>query len=140
MAASSADIGYNSAFGIETATPGTYDDVAEVVSITPPGLTRNAVDATHLKSDNEYMEYIAGMMESGDCTIVANYVPAAGASDVLFTAFETGSDNVQITFPNGIKMQFACIFTSYEIGQITPEGKMEVTFTCKASGQPTLTA
>lgn len=140
MPASNAAIGYDTAFGIEGGTPGTYVDLAEVKAISPPGYTRDAVDVTHLKSDNGYMEYIGGMIEAGEATITLNYIPAASASDPLFTDFETGSGNYQITFPSGIRMQFAGIVVGWEPGEVSPSGVMEVTATFKASGPPSLLA
>lgn len=138
MAASQADIGYGASFGIEGATPGSYVAVAEVVSITPPGATREAVEATHLNSDDETKEFIAGLAEWGDASITVNYLPSA--SDALMTAFTGKTDKFQITFPSGVKMQFAGIVTGYEIGEVVANDKMTATFTVKCSGKATLVA
>lgn len=133
-----ADIGYNASFGIEGSTAGTYVDVAEVVSITPPGVTREAVEATHLKSPDRYKEFIAGLKETGEASITLNFVPAA--SDDVFTAFEAEEGKYQITFPNGVMLRFDGFFTAYNPPELTPEGKMEATATIKATGKPTLHA
>lgn len=138
MAASQADIGYGASFGIEGSTPGTYVAVAEVVSVTPPGASREAVDVTHLNSDNETKEFIAGMAEWGDASITVNYLPSA--TDALMTAFTAKTDKFQITFPSGVKMRFAGIVTGYEIGEIVVDDKMSATFTVKCSGAATLVA
>lgn len=132
MAASLADIGYGARFGIG-ATP-TY--VAEVVSITPPGMSRDTVDVTHLESDNAWKEYIGSLKDSGEASITINYVPTVAASDALFTAF--GSDAAQdftILFPGGtVKMTFKGIVTGYEPGDLVADDKMSLTFTVKATG------
>ena len=137
MAASSATIGYTSTFGIEGGTPGVYVPVAEVVSITPPGWTREAIDVTHLASDDGYKEFIAGMKEAGDASLTLNFVPSA--TDVLVTAFAASTGNYQIIFPNGVQLDFAGIVTQYEIGELSNE-KMSATLTIKASGAPALVA
>jgi len=138
MTATAADIGYNSAFGIEGSTPGTYVAIAEVVSITPPGVTREAIEATHLKSPEAFKEFIAGLKEAGEASITLNFVPSA--TDVVYTAFDAESGKYQITFPNGVMMRFGGFFTAYSPPQLTPDGKMEASATIKASGKPTLHA
>lgn len=134
---SNASIGYLATFGIESATPGTYDLVAEVVTITPPGYSREVVDVTHLTSPGKYKEFIAGFNEAGDATITLNFVPSA--TDALVTAFTAGTGKYQITFPNGVTMTFDGVVLSYEIGELSNE-KMTATLTIKPSGQPALAA
>ena len=137
MVATSANIGYTSTFGIEGGTPGTYDVVAEVVSITPPSFSREAIDATHLASPDRYKEFIAGMNEAGEASITLNFVPSA--TDALVAAFTATTGNYQITFPNDVTMEFSGFCMTYEIGEISND-KMTATATFKPSGAPTLTA
>ena len=42
-----AKTGFGIEFARETATPGTYAPIAEIKDVTPPGVTREVVDATH---------------------------------------------------------------------------------------------
>jgi len=79
MAASSADIGYNATFGIYNGT--TYDLVAEVTAINPPGYSRDSEEVTHLTSDNPYKEFIAAMTEMTSCSFTLNFIPSASAAD-----------------------------------------------------------
>lgn len=132
-----ADIGYNAAFGIGTG-PTTFTDVAEVVSITPPGMTRDAVDATHLKSAGAWRQFIAGLKDAGEASLTLNWV--AAANDTLLTAFNAETGNYQITFPNGVMMRFAGFFTAYTPPELTADGKMEASVTVKVTGAPTLHA
>jgi predicted secreted protein len=138
MTASNADIGFNSTFGVEGNTAGTYVPIAEVTAITPPGFTREAIDVTHLKSPDGWAEHIAGIKRGGEATLTINYIPAA--SDAVLTAFEADSGKYEITFPNGIRLQFAGFFTGYSINELTVDGKMEATGTVQMSGKPTLAA
>ena len=138
MTATTADIGYNSSFGIgDGADPEVFVLVAEVTSITPPGRTRSTIDATHLKSDDEYMEYIAAMAEAGEASIAINFTPSH--TDVLVASFEAKKGNFQILFPNGVKLTFAGIVTAYEFGELSTD-KMTATFTVKGTGKATLEA
>jgi hypothetical protein len=139
MTETAADIGFGAEFGIEGETPGTYVALAEVVAITPPGMTREKVEATHLKSPEAYKEYIAALFDTGDVSLTLNFVPSA--TDALFTAFHAASGKYQITFPNGVMMRFNGFFTGYTPPELTPEGKMESTATvARKSGKPTLHA
>jgi hypothetical protein len=133
-----ADIGYNASFEIEGDTPGTYVAVAEVVAVTPPGVTREAVEATHLKSPDRYKEFIAGLKEAGEASLTLNFVPSA--TDALYTAFDDPDGKYQITFPNGVMLRFNGFFTAYNPPELTAGGKMEATATVKATGKPTLHA
>lgn len=133
-----ANIGWGASFGIEGGTPGTYVKLAEVKAITPPGATRNTVDATHLESPDKWMEYIAGMKDTGEASITLNYVPSA--TDALFAAFNDETGNYEVTFPNGVMLRFGGIVTGWTPPELTPEGVMEATITIKPTGAPTLHA
>lgn len=138
MPATTAAISYGARFGIEGPTTGTYAYVAEVTSITPPSLSRDTVDATHLESPDGAKEYIAGLIDTGEASISINYAPSA--SDVLMASFNAPKDNFRILFPGGaVALNFAGIVTGYEIGELTPDGKMTATFTVKPTGKPTIT-
>lgn len=134
--ATNAAIGYGAAFAIYDGVS-SYVAVAEVVNITPPGRTRDAVDATHMASPNKYREYIAGLLDAGEATIEINFVPAV--SDVINTAMEAGVGTFQITHPNGIRLQFSAVVTNYE-PDMPIDGKMVANVTFKVSGKPTLLA
>jgi len=135
-----ARIGYDSSFGIATdATFATVTALAEVVSITPPGTTRNLVDATHLKSPNKYMEYITGMKDGGDASLELNYTEAESAA--LFAKLD-GDDPeyCEISLPDGSKLQFQGLFTEWSPGDISPDEKMSLSVTVKQTGPLTLVA
>jgi predicted secreted protein len=138
MARTNATRGRNAVFGIEGETPGTYVAVAEVTSIRPPSWSRDAVEATHLTSDDDYKEFIAGIKEAGEAQMTLNWVPSA--TDAMVAAFADDFGNYQITAPNGVRLQFSGFFLTYEPGEMTPEGKMTASVTIKASGKPALVA
>ena len=138
MAASNADSGFNSQFGIKGSGE-TYAMVAEVTSITPPGMTRETIEVTHLTSDDEYKEFIASLKETGEASITINFVPAA--VDPLVTAFEAGRGEYRILFPSGtVALDFRGIVTAYEIGDLVADDKMSAVFTIKGTGKASLTA
>jgi len=130
-------IGYDSSIGIEGATENEFDEIAEVVSIGPPGMTRDAVEKTHLKSPEQWKEFIAGLKEGGEASVGLNYVPSS--TDAVVAAFDKGKGRFQIKFPNGVTMTFAGVVTAFEPGELTND-KMTATLKIKCSGKPVLAA
>lgn len=126
-----ANIGYDSSFGIESGVADVYDVVAEVVSIKPPSMSRDTEDATHLKSPGAVKEFIATLKEGGDASIGLNFVPSA--TDALVAAFDAGAGKFQITFPNAVTLTFEGIVTEYDIAELT-NSKMGATLTIKPTG------
>ena len=137
MAATDADIGFGILLAKET-TPGggTYATVAiELSRLQPPGYSRDAIDASHTTSPDEFREYIEGMMDSGEIEIEGNFVP--DASDVVVAALLAGKASFQITFPNAVTWTFDAFFTNYQ-PDAPIDDKMSFSATMKVSGKPTL--
>ena len=138
MPASNAALGYGARFGIKGPST-TYTYVAEVVSLKPPGWTRDTVEVTHLGSPDSAKEYIPGLIDAGEATITINFTPAT--TDALLTAFNAPEDDFRVLFPGGtVALDFAGIVTAYEMGDLVADDKMSATFTVKATGKPVLTA
>jgi predicted secreted protein len=135
---SNADIGHGALFGIEGSTPGTYVTAAEVVAITPPGMTRDSVEVTHLTSPGKWKEYIAGLKDAGEASFTFNFVPSA--TDTVFAAFNADKGKYQITFPNGVMLRFPGFFTGYTPPELGAGEKMEASASIKATGPVTLHA
>ena len=141
MPVTSAAIGMKATFSIGDGVDGgsvTYTPVGqEVTSITSPGITREAIDATHLESPDDFREYIPGLMDTDPATIAFNYTPSA--VDPLYSAMSAGKGDFRITFPNGVKLDFSGIPQSWKPGDPSTT-TMAGEFTVKPSGKPTLSA
>ena len=136
MAASNVKIGFNTDFAIYNGT--IYADVAEVTSITWPGYARDAVEATHLNSDNQFREFIPGLMDAGEVSIEMNFIPSA--SDVILAAMTASTvGQFKITAPSGVNVVFKAIVTSYQ-PQSPVDDRMTASATFKVTGQPTWSA
>jgi predicted secreted protein len=137
MAATNADTG----FGIDLAKEdspgaGTYTSLGvEVSRIQPPGYSRDAIDASHTTSPDEFREYIEGMMDAGEVELEGNFV--ASASDAVITALLAGKAEFQITFPNTVTWTFDAFFTNYQ-ADAPIDDKMSFSATMKVSGKPAL--
>jgi hypothetical protein len=141
MPVTSAAIGMKATFSIGDGVDGgstTYTKVGfEVTSITSPGITREAIDATHLESPDDFREFIAGLMDTDPATIAFNYNPSA--TDTLYAAMIAGKGDFRITYPNGVKLDFSGIPQSWKPGDPSTT-TMAGEFTVKPSGKPTLAA
>lgn len=136
-----ADIGYGWTFKKgDGATPTeafTALTGVEVTSITPPGYTRDALDATHNASPDRFREYIAGLMDAGEVQLEIAYIPSV--TDALIAAVLAGKANYQVATPDDtVTFTFSAICTNYQ-PTAPVDGKMTATATFKVSGKPTLT-
>lgn len=107
----------------------------EITNITPPRLSREALDATHLESPDDAREFRPGLVDGQESTITFNYKPSA--SDVLFDAFAAGEGDFQITYKNGVKLTFSGVVTGWKPGDPSTS-IMTGEFTIKPSGLPVL--
>ncbi|WP_127104368.1 phage tail tube protein [Pararhodobacter zhoushanensis] len=139
MTETAADIGYDSEVGFEaTKGSGTYTALAEIVSIGGMQFTREFFDATHLKSDDRFKEYVLGLFDTGSVPLTLNFAPSA--SDVFYTQMLAAATGYQLTFPNGVMMRFVGAFESYttptlENGIMRAEAVLK-----RTTGKPTLHA
>lgn len=134
-------IGYGLVFASGNgASPEVFTTLAEVSDGTPPGWSRDTVDASHEQSPGAHREFIAGLADAGEASIDVNFIPG-GAARASLEAEKvlTGASaaiNRRITFPGGSYVTFAGILTGVE--DSTPiDDKMTTTLTFKASGLPT---
>lgn len=140
MPATEADIGYGALFKVgDGGSPTeTFTDFgAEITSITPPGYSRDAIDATHMQSADEFREYIAGLMDAGEVQLDLNYV--AQVADAFVAAVIAGKRNYQVIVEGtpDVTFTFAGICTNY--APTAPvDGKMTASATFKVSGKPVL--
>lgn len=132
-----AKTGWGGEFHLDSATD-VLTELVEVVSFTLPNGEAETVEATHLKSPNRRREYVPGMIEDGDLTVVLNYVPGS-ASDVLLMAALNDGDtrdwmavipretaNWEITGDG--------IVTGVDRGTVEADGVMRATVTIRVTG------
>lgn len=135
--ATSASIGHGSKFYIgNNNSPGTWTEVAEITSITPPSVTRDIIDATHSGSPDRWREHIPGLKDGGEVTVEGNFVPGGTENDLLITI--QGEDDpraFRIEFPDATVWQFVAYCTAY-VPSVPFDDKMTFSATFKVSGKP----
>lgn len=139
----SADIGYGTLFqtGADT-SPETWTTLAQVNAITPPGISRDAIDVSHEQSPGEYREFIAGMKDAGEVSLELNFKGnSAGYQALLAEVALTGSSAVKprrILFRDTSYLEFDAFVTGLE-PDAPLDDKMSLAVTFKVTGQPLLT-
>lgn len=135
-----ARIGYGTLFYSDDGdSPGQWPLIAEVTSITPPGLSRDTVDATHMQSPEKWREFIAGLKDGGECQIEFNLVPGGATMEAMVAEFDSDEFTTRrVVFPDGTLWEFDAACTNFE-QEASLDDKMAGTGTFKITGKPTLT-
>lgn len=88
-----AEIGYGSYFEVEdSAGSGTYTELGEVTNITPPNLSVDQIEVTHMRSPSRTKEFISGLTDPGDMSVEMNYV-TGGATDEFILAWRASGES-----------------------------------------------
>jgi predicted secreted protein len=115
-----------------------FTEIADVTSLSPPGLKRETLDVTSHGSPNGYMEFLGGLKDAGEVKADINYQPAS--HDALVDDFDdTAARNYQIVFPDAdaTTWEFAAILTGFE-PDAPYDDKLAASLTFKVTGKPTL--
>jgi hypothetical protein len=116
-------------------------ELVEVKSFTLPNGETEELDATHLKSPNRRREFIAGMIDDGDLTVVMNYVPGSATDLLIMQAFTEGDIRDYKAVVPRVSANWLVTGTAYikgvDRGEIVADGIMEVTVTLRVSGAAT---
>lgn len=147
--ATQADIGYGTIlqiFDTVSSPPMGWVNVAEVTSITPPNMTRDAQDATHTESPGGWREFIPGLKDAGEVSAELNFVAASDTTALLIAQFDSREvAQARILFSDGDQeaspptcsvWSFSAILTAFP-PEAPVDGKMTAATTFKISGRPT---
>ncbi|MPZ58438.1 MAG: hypothetical protein GEU91_18485 [Rhizobiales bacterium] len=131
-----AAIGHGTIFSVLTALPSTFTTIAEVTSIGPPSQARDAIDATHMNSPEQWREFIGGLKDGGEVAIELNYVPGSATSALLIGEIaQAAARTYRITFVDASVWLFSGIMTGFE-SEAPVDDKMTATAIFKVTGKP----
>lgn len=143
-----ARIGFGSKVYIEkspfgaAATPliAAMDKVGEVVDLSPPNKSKDAVEGTHMESEDAYREFLAGLKDGGEINVTYNRVPDDAGQEAVGEAFEyQGAVWVFIDLPFSTPLRFAIrVIVTGQEEEVPLDDKMQGSFTGKVSGKPSL--
>lgn len=113
-------------------------DIARVRSITPPGLTTDMADGTHLQSEGGVEEKQPTIHRLGDAVLNVLFEPDDEAQkELLNKQINRKKLDCRIVFPGETNnYNFSAYISGFELGEITPEGLLEATITFSASAKP----
>ncbi len=141
MAETTGKIGFGTLFKRgDGATPTeAFTAVAEVLDIDGPGMSRDAVDATHQESPNGFKEAIPGLRDAGEITFPLNFLESNASQNAIRDDLMTGTArNYQVVFPGGQIWQFKGFITGFS-PKAPIEDRMTADVTVKITGKPTIT-
>lgn len=132
--ASEAFSGVGTLFQRSSTLEGTYTTIAEVNSITGPGMSKDTIDVTSLDSTDGYREFIAGFKNAGTVQLSMNFT---NRSYVQAKA-DFDSDNVvyyRIVFPDAAVtvITFAGLVTELPI-TVPTDDKVTLDVTIQITG------
>lgn len=140
---SSALLGFGSFFQVEdTSSPGVFNYLTEVISITPPTFTVDQVEVTHMQSPGRIREYISGLIDPGEAGLEMNFVPGSDSDQLLFNWMNTPITTTRrrtcrVIFPpttaGTFYWQFSGEITGYEPA-LPNDDRTTATVTIKVTG------
>lgn len=115
--------------------------LSKVVTITPPKLSRNAVDSTHHASVDGAMEFIPdGIYNPGQLTGTINYIAGDADDDLLLAAALGGVYDFEFTAnaESGTETFIRSgVMTEYGPDELPVSGKQTASFSIQLSGPGT---
>jgi predicted secreted protein len=127
-----------------TVSPDAFVTIAEVINVTPPSLTRDAPDATHTESPEDWREFIPGLKDAGEVSATLNFIPDSDSFAQVLATFDSDAlQQARILFPDGIQTEPPTCSRFTMSGVITGlpieapmDAKMTAAITMKVSGKP----
>ncbi|NWN89183.1 MAG: outer capsid protein Hoc [Micrococcaceae bacterium] len=118
-------------------TTETFTPIANITSLTPPGISRETLDVTAHDSPNGYMEFLGGLKDPGEVSFDVNYDPSE--HDMLVGDFEEDLPiNYEVAFPDGTVWAFGAILTAFE-PDAPYDDKLTASMTLKVTSKPEIT-
>jgi predicted secreted protein len=135
---SNAFAGVGTRFRRWNSTTTEWADIAEINTITGPGMTRDVIDVTSLDSTGGYREFIAGFRNAGTVSLAMNF--SRETYDLMKADFEDDDlQNYEIVLPDSenTTLEFAGLVTECPI-TIAADDKVTADITIQISGEVTV--
>lgn len=133
-------IGKGTVFAVaDPVTPTTFVPLAELTSLTPPSSSVDIIDVTNMDSADRTREFIAGMIDPGECSMGMNFIPGS-TTDAFIQAWRAAGTvrGCKITWPNGVIWQFEAFVSSYDV-DAPFDDKLSATLALKVVSSTTVT-
>jgi predicted secreted protein len=113
--------------------------IAEVNSISGPGLSLDAIEVTHHESTDAWREFVGGLIDGGEITLDLNFLPADAtqslAAGLVADLISRDADTYSIIFPDtsSTEWTFSALVTNFE-PSAPVDGKLGASVTLKITG------
>lgn len=117
-----------------------WEDIADITSISGPGLERDTIDVSSHQSPQAWREHIGGMKDAGEVSIDVNYDPAD--HDELVADLDAEEPmSYRIVFPDEDETTwtFQAIMTGFE-PDAPHDDKLSASLSFKVTGRPSLSS
>jgi predicted secreted protein len=117
---------------------GIWESIAEINSITGPGMSRDTIDTTALDTAGGYRTFIGGFRNPGTITMMMNFTRST--FDTMKADFESSSlQNYEVVLPDTdtTTIEFEGLVTELPL-TISPDDKITADVTIQISGQVTV--
>lgn len=136
---------WGSKWEIEGDTPGTYDEVPQVMNLDMPQATTDEIEMTTLDNTTGYREFLPSFKDGGEMSYTLAADPALHiGADTVQDLFDSGEVvNMQIHIPSappGFDCKFPGYVKSFGLGPISPDDGLTFVGTVRIAGAVTWVA
>jgi predicted secreted protein len=120
----------------DATSSGTFTSVGNIRDVTPPGISRDAVEVTHMSSTEKWRAFIGGLKDGGELEFEMTFDPGSTETTAFHSDLNTDSAGYyKLVFPDSTEWGFSGLVT--EIGPAAPlDDKMVADVTIKLTGKP----
>jgi len=104
-------MGAVTANGTTISIDGGTTTIANVISITPIGVSVATIDSTDM--DSTWRTFIGGLKDGGECSVQISYDPSAATHTAIESAIDGASKSIEITWSDASTMTFSAIINSF---------------------------
>ena len=136
MVATSAKIGYGATFQTDytSSSPTVWVTLSEVINMSLPPLSRDAIDSSHECAPNEWRTFVTGLNSAGEIPVQMNFTKAQYQTLQGELATLTAK-NRRVVFLDGTVMTFSAMLMALEL-PVEINGRLVAMAKFKISGQP----
>ena len=137
---SNATAGVGTKFRRWNTSTGDWEEIAEITSVTGPGMSRDTIDVTSLDSTAGYREFIGGFRNPGTVVLAMNFTRAT--YEIMKDDFEDDNlQNYEIILPDAeeTSLEFEGLVTELPL-TVPADDKITADVTIQVSGQVTISS
>lgn len=133
-------LGLGTKFQRESATSGVFEDIAQLVNITPPQSEADNVEIEELDPPEGYKRFLAGLLDGGEVPLLLNF-DGSNTGHTTLLADHQGriTKNYKIVLPDTSAWAITGYVQSYAPQEINAGEVIQAEVTIKVSGKPVFT-